>query len=71
MPEQRREPLFDSIAVTVIPFVTTDDVVWSGRDGKPRCARHPYSCLVRARAIGLDFDGHLCARCMKEAKDAE
>jgi hypothetical protein len=65
------EPLFDSLAVTVTPFVTTDEVAWTGGDGKPRCARHPYVCLIRATAIGLRFPGHLCARCMRELADGD
>lgn len=56
--------------VRVESFQTTDDVVWTGHDGKPRCAKHPYICLVRADAI---FPGrlyspcdHVCAQCMRE-----
>jgi hypothetical protein len=66
MPDRAIDPMFSSLAVTVDWFTETDDVTWSGHDGKPRCARHPWRCLVKARAIGLDADGHLCATCMRE-----
>jgi hypothetical protein len=54
-------------------FTTTDDVVWTGRDGKPRCAKHPYVCLVpitalpslRSRSHIQDGD-YVCARCMRD-----
>lgn len=56
-----------TLGVVVEPFKTTDDVVWTGRDGKPRCARHPYLCLVPGRAIRLDHALHYCPNCMGEA----
>jgi hypothetical protein len=56
-------------SVTVTPYVTTDDVVWTAHDGKPRCAKHPYICLVLAPAVGLKLDGHVCARCMRQNLD--
>ena len=56
-----------SLGVRVEWFETTDHVVWTGRDGKPRCARHPYICLVPGRAIKLAPDLHYCANCMGEA----
>jgi len=56
--------------VRVTPFETTDDVVWTGGDGKPRCAKHPYVCLVKAKAIfypNLYSDAdYVCAACMRE-----
>jgi hypothetical protein len=58
--------------VRVTPFETTDDVVWTGHDGKPRCARHPYCCLVKASAIWPEVlygvDDYVCAQCMREER---
>lgn len=56
--------------VTVTLHKTTDEVVWTGGDGKPRCARHPFMCLVRATAVGITAppDQFVCARCWKEAR---
>ena len=50
--------------VVVIPWERTADVIW--RDGKPRCARHPWVCLVTRYAVGLHGPGHVCAACMRE-----
>lgn len=58
--------------VEVIPFETTDDVVWTGGDGKARCARHPYVCLIKASIIWPEvLEGvgkHVCAQCMREER---
>lgn len=58
--------------VTVTPFETTKDVVWTGGDGKPRCALHPGTCLVRASTLRSPFtsypaNAYVCARCLREA----
>lgn len=57
--------------VQVKPFETTADVVWTGGDGKPRCAKHPGTCLVRASTMHSPFtvypaDAYVCARCLRE-----
>lgn len=59
--------------VRVVRWETTDDVVWTGGDGKPRCAKHPHICLVRANSIGDPFtlyaaDAYVCAACMRESR---
>ena len=54
---------FDWPTVAVEFWSETDDVTW--RDGKPRCAHHPYICLVQRTAIGLYGPGYVCAKCME------
>jgi hypothetical protein len=61
-----------SPTVKVVWFKETSDVTWSGRDGKPRCAKHPWICLARDYAVGLPNNGaYLCAKCAREAADGE
>jgi len=40
-----------------------DLVWWGGGDGKPRCARHRGTCLIKARTVGVGTNDHdyLCA----------
>ena len=56
-------------SVNVEPWVSTEDVAWE--DGKPRCGRHRFVCLVPRESIGVKVSGtHVCAACMREWYEA-
>lgn len=55
--------------VRVEMFGPDRGVTWVPLDGKPRCASHQGTCLVRASVLGLrgyDDDEFVCHLCMAE-----